>query len=196
MPPVGQLCYPCRCKPGRFRSVGLPTLSKTIKSKVNALALSARLFLLSLILPGRRRTPNLQTLPCGRCPQGCASHLTRSAVVYNCGPSSCGSCMPCKMSCTSSRLSSWSLRSHGFVQVVHSHCLWSPRSHSRCPLLLLVLRLDKGFSGSSTPYCVIARYILSCNGSSGACFSAQLIIILLIGRFSAIPAPSLQTLWP
>ncbi len=36
-------------------------------------------------------------------PAGVCDRATRSAVKsYNCGPSSCRSCMPCKMSCTSS----------------------------------------------------------------------------------------------
>ncbi len=58
----------------------------------------------------------------------------------------------------------------------------------------LVLGLDKSHSWPSAPYCVIAsiRPQLLEERSSGACFSAQLIIILLISRdFHPIPAPSL-----
>ncbi len=50
------------------------------------------------ILPGRRRTPNLQTWPAG---VACVAPRAR------CEPTTAGhpwSCMPCKMSCTSSRL--------------------------------------------------------------------------------------------
>ncbi len=49
----------------------------------------------------------------------------------------------------------------------------------------------------SNPYCVIASNTSSVlDGLPGRLLLHQLIIILVIGGFSAIPAPSLQTLWP
>ncbi len=40
-----------------------------------------------------------------------------------------------------------------------------------CPLLLLVLRLDKSFLAHSTPYCVIASIRLSCDGLQALSYS-------------------------
>ncbi len=75
---------------------------RQIKSRLNALAVLKPCLFLSLILPGRRWTLNLQTfalpLP-GVARRGVRRLPPRSAVIYNAGPSSCRSCMPCKMSC-------------------------------------------------------------------------------------------------
>ncbi len=79
---------------------------------------SALPFSLSLILPPAGAKPP-DALPCRRCPQGCASRYALRCGLHNCGPSSCRSCMPCKMSCTTSRLSSPLVSAVlGFVQVV------------------------------------------------------------------------------
>ncbi len=62
-----------------FRSVGLPTLSKTIKSRLNALGARHLPFSLSLILPGRRRTLNTRTRAAGVA-RRVLRRATRSAV--------------------------------------------------------------------------------------------------------------------
>ncbi len=101
--------------------------------------------------------------------------------------------MPCKMSCTS----------HGSA-LAYSLCGLPASSNvlrnmvTACNnfeslLLLLVLRLDKALLAPRTSYCVIAS-TSSVDGLSGACFSAQLIIIILLISDFPIPALSLQTL--
>ncbi len=80
-------------------------LNKDNRSSINAPRCSALPFLLSLILPGRRRTLNLQTkLPCGRCPR-CALRCA-PAVSAQLRTISCRSCMPCARCHASPRLSS------------------------------------------------------------------------------------------
>ncbi len=114
-------------------------------------------FLLSLILPGRRRTLNLQTLVfAGRCLVGVSRYAPRCESTTAGHPRR--SCMPCKTSRIvhgSARLSVCGLLASSKSSF---RATWRHRFHnSRLSLLLLlVLRLDKAFLASSTPYCVIA----------------------------------------
>ncbi len=134
-------------------------------------------------LPGRRRTLNLRRrivfvllLACAR--------ATRSAVSPQPWPSR-RSCMPCKMSCTSSR--SVSLLSCGlwFRPVVLA--TWSLLAQFRLSCCLARPQTRQKPSGSSTSRCHCVQYVLSCLTVQAPCF-CPLINTLLISGFSAIPA--------
>ncbi len=98
-------------------------------------------FLCLWILPGRRRTLNLQR----RISAGAAWCVALRARCESTTvrPSFRRSCMPCKMSCTSSRLSSflawWSLLACLSFRNMVTACT------NRCPAVLLVLRLRQSF---------------------------------------------------
>ncbi len=71
------------------------------KQRLNTLAvLGLAFFFTSLITPGRRRTLNLRRIvPCGRCPREyCVALRALRCESTTAEPSSCRSCMPCKMS--------------------------------------------------------------------------------------------------
>ncbi len=92
---------------------------------------------------------------------------------------SCRSCMPCKMSCTSSRLSCLSL-----CGLLVSSVVLSQRGHrlynSRLPCCRLVLRLRQSFLALNPVLRHCIQYVLSCLTVFRRLLSAQLIIILLI----------------
>ena len=99
----------------RQRTAGLWTFRRRFadlikdnqKARLNALTcVRPCLFLLSLILPGRRRTLYLQTHCLAGFARWVCVALRAPLKGYRCKPSSCRSCNPCKMSCTSSRVSS------------------------------------------------------------------------------------------
>ncbi len=134
-------------------------------------------FLLSLILPGRRRTKPPDALPCGRCPVCVAPRAP--LWVYNCGPSSCRSCMPCKMSrivfTASARLPCGSLlrpsRPSQYGYRLHNSRLSCCSCCPQTPTKLL---------GSQPVLRHCVHHVPCCWWSSGACF-AQLIILLISG---------------
>ncbi len=122
---VRKFCRPCPITTAELWTVPVPSvlsaLSKTIKGRLNALAvLGLCLFLLALILPGRRRTFSERI-----CLAGVAAGVITSRRYFNessCGPSLGGSCMPSEMSCTSSaQLSPNIPLLHGFVKSLSQH---------------------------------------------------------------------------
>ncbi len=142
---------------GSVPSVCRPSYQEQSKSKAKCTRGVRRAFSLSLILPGRRRTPKLPQAYCaGALPAGGASRYALRCESTT-GPSSCRSCMPCKMSCrTSSRLHfAFSLCGLLGVRQVVSHNMVPCNNSGICPVALArPLRLDKSFSWLLAPYCV------------------------------------------
>ncbi len=105
----------------------------------------------------RSPTDGLQTRFAGVAHRECASRYA-SALIYNCGPSSCRSCMPCHHY-ASSRLSSPLISTGllGFVKSSSRNMVTACNNSRICPLLLLVLQTrQKLLLAPPTPYCVIA----------------------------------------
>ncbi len=149
------------------------TYQRQSKARLNAPSAVLGLpFLFVLILPGRRRTLNLQTY-CLAAALGVRHYAPARSLQLR--PSV--GLHACKMPSSFTVLSSF-LVSAGLFGFVQSRPLatWSPLAITLRSCCFVVLRLDK--ASLAQPYCVIASNTSSVAGrSSGACF-AQLIIIL------------------
>ncbi len=145
-------------------------------------------------LPGRRRTLNLQTYCLAGVACRCVATPAESTTVGH--PRVGLACCLARCHVMSSRLSFSAFSLCGLLgcpsRSQHGHrCC----NNSVVQPFLLVLRLK---SFASTPYCAIAsNTFLVVDLSSGACFSAQLIIILLIkGDFPAHALHHCRRFWP
>ncbi len=146
---------------------------------------------LSLILPGRRRTPNLQTYCLRALPAGASRYAP--AVSSTAGHPR-RSCMPCKMSCTFLAQLALSGGLLWLVQVVPL-ATWSLACINFVVVLLLCSSPDstKLLLASQPVLGVIASNNLSCLTVFRRLFLAHYHNLLIMG-FSAIPAP-FTTLW-
>ncbi len=134
-----------------------------------------------------------RALPAG----GVRSRYARSAVRVWRGPSSCRSCMPYKMSCTSSRLGSPLVSASAPAKLgrVASSC----NMVTACVITWVVVaginpqtRSLRSFSWllSMVKNCCV-QYVLDCLTWSSGAASLRVIILLQLAGFSLMPAPSL-----
>ncbi len=139
---------------------------------------------LSLILPGRRRTLNLQTVACGRCPQvrratRVWAESTTAAIV--------GSCMPVRCHARSRSVARLlvSAVSLGF-RPSSSRNMVTASHNSRLSCSCFCPQTPTKPLGPQPRIASLRPTQLSCLiGPQALCFSAQLIIILLISGISS-----------
>ncbi len=136
--------------------VDLPTLSKTIKSRLMHSRCSAHAPLLFDFV-GRRRTLKPPDIALQACPQGCASRYALRCEIWRGHPrvTILHALQDVATICTApARL--WSLDARWLVRVVLCNMITNAVTLQVITLLLTSSRLSEASLGSSTPYCVIA----------------------------------------